>query len=345
MKLDARQFAGLLKAPPAELRAVLIYGPDAGQVRERARALVKAVAGATDDPFRVVELTAEALKADPARLSDEVRAIAFTGGRRAVWLKEAGNAAADLVEDVLEDPTGPGALLVIEAGELKAADRLPKLCEQHAAAGVLRCFPDEEADLEALVRSILRARRLEIEPDALDFILERLGADRMASRAEIEKLALYKGEGGGTVTLADAEAVVGDGAPLALDDVIQAAASGDQAALERTLPKCFAAGANPVAVLRAALRHLHRLHLVTALVARGQPPDQAMRALRPPLWGPRQATFRAQVRQWTPERLAQGLELLSQAESDCKSTDMPAETICARALMRVAQAARAGLNR
>lgn len=345
MKLKAEQFAGMLRALPQDLRAVLLFGPDLGQVRERAAALVRAVAGDVADPFRVAELTAESLAGDPARLSDEARALSLTGGRRVVRVRDAGNALTDLLEGVLDDTVAPGGLVVLEAGDLAARDRLVKLCDEHEAAAALRCFPDEEQDIERLVRGALKARRLEIEPAALDFVVERLGADRLASRGEVEKLALYKGEGGGTIGLADAQAVIGDGAPLALDDVVLAAASGDQAGLDRVLPKCFAAGHSPVAILRATMRHLHRLHLAASLASRGQPPDQAAKALRPPIFYKHLPAFRAQLRQWTPERLAQGLELVSQAELDCKTTGMPVETICARALMRVTQAARAGLNR
>ena len=345
MKLKGEQFAGLLKTLTPGLRAVLLYGPDLGQVRERAAALVKSVAGDAGDPFRVAELTPEALAGDPARLSDEARALSLIGGRRVVRVRDAGNAVADLLGDVLDDAVAPGGLVVLEAGDLGTRDRLRKLCEEHEAAAAVACYPDEEQDLSRLLLGALRARRLEIEPAAMEYVIERLGADRLGTRGEIEKLALYKGEGGGLITLAEAEAVVGDGAPLALDDVVVAAASGDQAGLDRVLPKCFAAGQNPVGVLRATMRHLHRLHLAAALVDRGQPPDQAMKALRPPVFFKLQPAFRAQLRQWTAARLAQALDLVSQAESDCKSTNMPAETICARALMRIAQAARAGLSR
>jgi DNA polymerase III subunit delta len=262
-----------------------------------------------------------------------------------VRVRAAGNLFAALLEDMLEDPTGPGALVVIEAPGLNARDRLTKLCEDHPAAVAAACQPDEGESLEALVLGILKERKLTIEPPALEVAVERLGADRLASRGEVEKLALYKGSSAGPITVEDVEAVIGDGAAVTLEDAIFAVASGDQSGLDRILPKRLAAGDNPVQIVRAMLRHVQRLHLAASLAARGQPADQAMRALRPPVFFKRAPAFRAQLRQWTPERLVQAMELLTQAELDCKSTGMPAETICARALMRLAQAARAGLSR
>ncbi len=56
MKLDARSVPGFLRDPGA-CRVVLLFGDDAGLIRERAEALVRVVAGTLDDPFRVAELT------------------------------------------------------------------------------------------------------------------------------------------------------------------------------------------------------------------------------------------------------------------------------------------------
>ena len=56
MKLDARKLPAFLRDPGA-CRVALIYGEDAGLIRDRAEALVRAVAGSLDDPFLVAELS------------------------------------------------------------------------------------------------------------------------------------------------------------------------------------------------------------------------------------------------------------------------------------------------
>jgi DNA polymerase-3 subunit delta len=54
--MDAGRVEGFLRAPGAA-SVVLIFGPDQGLVAERAVALVKAVAGGTDDAFRYAEIS------------------------------------------------------------------------------------------------------------------------------------------------------------------------------------------------------------------------------------------------------------------------------------------------
>ena len=87
-------------------------------------------------------------------------------------------------------------------------------------------------------------------------------------------------------------------------------------------------------------RHLQRLHLAAGAMARGQTVDQAVKGLRPPVIFTQVDAFRAQLRQWSTATLAQAMDIVTEAEMDCKTTGMPAEAVCGRALMRVAQAAR-----
>ena len=87
MKIAAGQIDGFLHRPDPQIRAVLLYGPDAGLVRERADTLAKTICPELHDPFRVAELTGAVLAADPARLVDEAAQISLMGGRRVVRLR------------------------------------------------------------------------------------------------------------------------------------------------------------------------------------------------------------------------------------------------------------------
>ena len=69
MKLPPQRIAAFLKAPDKEIRAALVYGPDAGLVRERAQLLAAAICADLNDAFRVSELDSGTLAGDPARLA------------------------------------------------------------------------------------------------------------------------------------------------------------------------------------------------------------------------------------------------------------------------------------
>ncbi len=90
MKLTGARLKAFLNQPDPAIVAALVFGPDRGLVQERAERLTTAVAGTTTDPFVVAEIAADALRGDPARLTDEAMAFAPSGGRRAVRIRDAG---------------------------------------------------------------------------------------------------------------------------------------------------------------------------------------------------------------------------------------------------------------
>jgi len=338
MKIPPRSIESFVRNPDPAVRAILVYGPDGGAVRERAETLCLTVVPDLGDTFGVVELTPKAITTDAAILGDEAAAISFGGGRRVIRIRGAGNDIADRLSDFLKDPPGD-ALIVIEAGELAARAKLRSAFEKFDNAAAVACYVDEGVGLETLIRSVMQDANLRLEPNALDYLTANLGGDRQLTRRELEKIVLYA-EPGATVTLEDAQACVGDGAATSLDDVSMAAGSGDYQALETALRRCSADGHAAVAIVRAVQRHFHRLHLAVGVAASGSSADQAMAALRPPVFFKQKDSFRRQINNWSPGHLSEALGILTEAEIDCKSTGMPDVSVCGRALMKITQAAR-----
>ncbi len=316
MKIETRASAKFLRAPDRGCRAILLFGPDGGLVRERGASLARLVADDLADPFRVSELTGEMIEGDPARLADEAAALSLSGGRRVVRVRPAGNEAAEAFAGFLKHPVGD-ALVVVEAGELDGRSALRKLFETATNAAAVACYRDEGAGLAAVISDTLAGFKVSAAADAAQWLAERLGGDRQVTRSELEKLALYVGAGN-TASLEDARACVGDSAEIDLDDLVNATARGDAPALARALDRLWAEGATPIKVLRAAQRHFTRLHLCAGLIAGGCDDASAMKSLRPPVFWKEVASFGEQLRRWPLPRLAHALDRLLATEMECK---------------------------
>src|SRR5690242_2177650 len=235
MKLERRQIDDFLKNPSEKTAAVLVFGPDEGLVRERVNMLVKAAAGSSDDPFRVVELDSDALRSDPARLMDEAGAISMLGGRRAVRINGVTDGQAKVIEDFLDSHRDSrNALVIFESGELPGRAALRKLFEAAPHAAVIACYHDSGGDLKAVIQSQLSGAGKSASQAALSYLEQSLGGDRGATRSEIEKLILYVGDAR-QIELEDAIASVGHSAGVEQDDLNHAIAEGDSKAIERQL--------------------------------------------------------------------------------------------------------------
>ena len=338
MKFNAGKTAAFLKQPDPAIRAVLIYGTDQGLIHERAQLLAKSIVEDLNDPFRVSELTGGEIKSDPARLIDEASAQSLIGGDRVVLVKLGGE---DISKPLLQylDEDVQSSLVILEAGEMTPRSPVRKLIEKSDCAGAIACYSDDLSALGSLIDTVMRENQKSISSDAKSYLFSNLGSDRMVSRGELEKLITYAGEQT-EINLDDAIAAVGDNRALSIDEIIYAVADGNQASLEKNLSRAFVEGTSPIAVLRAGIRHYQRLHLASGHMLNGQSSTQAVKALKPPVIFLFADRFKRQLDRWSGSKIERALSVLTEAEVNCKSTGLPDEAICGRALMSLSQAAR-----
>ena len=322
MKLDAGQAARLLAAP-GRLRAILLHGDDHGLIRERASEAARAAAGRLDDPFRVAILGREAHD----RLEEEATALSLSGGRRVVWLREAQDQLHGTVARLIGGPArsadpAEAALILIEAPGLASRARLRALIDAAPDAASIACYAEEGRALEASLARMLETERVRIDPDALAWLAQRLGADRAASRGEVEKLVLYAGDEA-RITLDDVQAVTGDAASASLEDAAFAATAGDRPAADLAIERALAEGLSPIALARALLSHLHRLRQVLLRIEGGASASDAMRGLRPPVFFKRHAQFTRALSLWSATSLFEAAAETNRLELACKRTGAP----------------------
>ncbi len=338
MKFNAGKTAAFLKQPDSSIRAVLIYGTDQGLIHERAHLLAKSIVEDLNDPFRVSELTGGEIKSDPARLIDEASAQSLIGGERVVLVRLGGEDISKPLLQFLEEEI-KSSLVILEAGELTPKSPVRKLMEKSDVAGAIACYSDDPSALGSLIDTVMRENQKSINSDAKSYLINNLGSDRMVSRGELEKLITYAGDQT-EINLADAVAAIGDNGALSIDEIIYAVADGNRASLEKNLARAFIEGTSPIAVLRAGIRHYQRLHLAAGHMRNGQSSGQAIKSLRPPVIFLFADRFKRQLDRWPGDKIVRALAVLTEAEINCKSTGLPADAICGRALMSLSQAAR-----
>jgi DNA polymerase III subunit delta len=336
--IAAKDVDRFIAKPDPGQPVVLVYGPDAGLVRERVDALVRASVDDPNDPFAFVRIEGEVLTATPSRLVEEAHTVPLFGGRRAVLVKAGSRNIAAALEPVLTTPS-PECRVIIEAGELRKTAPLRALCEKSKAAAALPCYADGERDLARLIDDEMRAANTTLAPDARGALLALLGGDRLASRNEIRKLTLYA-QGQERIELVDVAAVVTDASALALDGVIDATFAGKTAEVETEFGKARAGGSSPGAIMSAAIRQVANLHKMKLAIDGGDSIEFAMQRGAPPVHFTRTAAVGAALKAWSPGRLLRAMEQLADASLETRRQASLAETIAQRTLLSIAVSVR-----
>lgn len=336
--VKAAQVGRFVDSMPADIDAVLIYGPDEGLVAERARAACARFERSSDPPGEVIRIEDADLEAEPDRIAVELTTIAMFGGRKVIRTSASRRVTAEALAALLGGPRLEGRL-VVEAGNLRPDDRLRLLFEKVATAAALPCYADEGQDLERLVTDVLAEAGLGIEQDARELLLARLGADRGLSRAELDKLVLFVGARR-RVDSDDVEAVVGDASALTMDRLLHAMATGRGADAVREVDRTLASGESAQMLIASVQRHLHRLHRVLVLVQAGRPVADVIRGHRPPLHFKARDALLAEIGLWTADRAGDALERAAAALLAARSKPALEAVLAERLVLEVATLAR-----
>ena len=336
--LKGRDIDAFLARPDAGRPIILLYGPDAGLVRERADALLASAVDDPNDPFSLVRLDGDELAAEPSRLVDEAMTVPLFGGRRAIRVRAGSRSFAGGI-DTLADMPLKDCRIVIEAGELRPESPLRKACERAKTAVAIACYPDTERDLAKLIDDELRVSNLRIAPDARAVLTALLGGDRQASRNELRKLALYA-HGQSEVTLDDVMTVVSDASELKLDPIVDSAFAGKPDLVESEFAKAMVAGTYPGVIIMAAQRQAAWLHKSALAVAEGTPTSTLLESGYPRVHFSRKANVEIALRNFSPVKLVAIIDQLATAAFDMRKQTALASAIAQRTLLAIAVNAR-----
>lgn len=320
--------------PDFSTRAILIYGPDSGLVRERAKALVKHAAGSLDDPFSISKLSDQDFTGDPARLADEAQTLSFTGTRRVVWVSPAETGFTAAIELFLKSPSSD-SIVIAEAGDIKPSGKLRKLFEKTAELTALPCYADDAGALNRLLQDELKTHELTITDEAKASLLAKLGADRGLSRAEIQKLCLFAFEKQ-VIEVDDVEQVCGDVAAITLDKILDAVGTGQPKQLDELYAQLLIAGISPQQLISALNRHFIYLHHARVKAQSRRDIESTLRELRPPVHFKRKSAIKHQIAIWQESYLREALRLTADLELKSRSHNVPLDATLGRALMSLA---------
>jgi DNA polymerase-3 subunit delta len=334
--LKAHEVERFLIRPNLESGIVLVYGPDAGLVRETAQKLIRRYTADDATGLGLVTLDGGELDSDPGRLLVEARTGSLFGARRVVRVRGAGKALVIPLSALAEDPGG--AVVVLEAGNLAPRDALRALVEAASAGRALPCYADSDETILRLIEESFATAGIRADPDVAATLRDTLGNDREITRRELEKLVLYAADSK-VLTRADVLTLCADNAALVLDEVADSIGTGHAERLDAALSRALAASVNPQQLLAAVSQHFSQLRRWRTIVDGGTAARDVLEGARPKPHFSRKAALEQQLRLWSDRALATAGERLQQVTGESRKSHGRAETLVRRTFLALTQMA------
>lgn len=327
MKWKETDFNGGIES----IKALLIYGQDAGQVDEFCDKAVEKLEIEKDNLFA---LDSDELKEKQDALFAESCSPSMFGGRKMVIISNAGDSDAKLIADLVEH-NGLCATVIVTAGDLRAGGGLRSLFESGDSIAALACYTDDARSLATLIRKELSAAAgiQQITPDAMAYMTSHLGEDRGITRGFLNKIALYVDDKK-IVELEDVEKCLPDTGAADTDDFLYSLTAGHIQQTMMALDRLLYDNAEPNMLVRMLDSHFKKL--LTAVVD-GQLPRLFWKVAE---------KFNLAIKIWPESEIVAVLTRLNELEKQLRTTGMPSEVLLRDfSLKLVVRAAKLSLKR
>ncbi len=293
-------------------KAVLIYGPDAGQVDELCDRAVEILQIDRDNLFSV---DADEFRDKQDAIFAEGCSPSMFGGQKMIIISNAGDAMAKTISDLVFHP-GLCATVIVCGGELRAGGGLRAMFENSPDVAALACYTDDARTLAGLIRETLSASAGidQITPDAMEYMTTHLGGDRGITRGFLSKIALYVGDKK-IVELDDVEKCLPDTSASDIDDYLYSLTAGYVPQTMTALDRLMYDNVEPNMLIRMLDSHFKKL--LTAVVD-GQLPR---------LFWKVSDKFNRAVKIWTEPEIDSVLIRLNELERQLRMTGMPADIL------------------
>jgi DNA polymerase-3 subunit delta len=270
-----------------------------------------------------------------AEALDDARSLSLFASERLIWVANAeaalprGRAAAEddeadgeggdasLLNDFVKDPT-PGVAVVFEASRFdfegddkRKQERVRKFYSAVREVVELRKFAPHEARGEA--EALARRAGFRLQPDALDLLVEALGADVARIAVEIDKLALFAGKE--AVTSDDIAALVPDARATTIFALVNALGRRDRSRSLELLDTLTREGEYlPLALAFLGTQFRMALAAREAGLKSAQQIQAHFSRMGVPMWGSRADQIYQTLSKFGQAQLQRGLKLIFEAD-------------------------------
>ena len=324
MKLVGRKAEQFSISPNPDCWAILVHGDDDGVVSDACENILSAWTKPGDTEVQILD--EDAVKRDTASFFDALEAQSLFGGKSVLRLRCNGDKIAALIVDALgqsgADRRGDGTKLLISNNSLGSRSKMRVAFEGHSTVAALQVFADSEADLKEHAARFFATRNVEIESDAMDYMLGALPPHRGLANAELEKFSLYAVDLERPLNVQDIHSLTEVGGENSARGVVDLMLSGAVLPMHEELDRLFELGASVITLLRATEYECRRL---LAAHSFDRPSAEIGRKLRPPVWPNEWPAFAKKLNKWPAERLSVALQRVADLELMAKSNAGAAE--------------------
>ena len=295
-----------------EYNSLLIYGPDRGLVKEKSDLFLNNQININNNSLEVFKLTPE----DLAKTKNKLFELAY---QKPIFFKKSLiHIDLDLVKN-LSDITEfletldmeKANFILLESANLKSDSKILKLFKNKNNFAVIACYHDNSKNLFNFINNYTKELGLVISKDNIEYLCQRLGNDRLITKKELDKLAIFANNQ--PISYEDILNGIGDNTTTRLDYICDNLFIKDFFYINSIIDKAIDEGANFMLIIRTITNHVMLLFKARLLSIKN------VKDIYPPIHFSRHTKIQKQLSTVDYRSIEYAIENLNLLESNCKT--------------------------
>lgn len=260
MKIQANKVENFINNLNSDINGVLIYGPDLGLVTLRAQEIKKKILPDYKNSLALIELNSSILKDKPEVVANEFTSISMFSDKKLIIIDNPDNTLSKTLDLLFLKPSENKNFIIITADDLDSKSTLRKFAEYNDYFASLPCYKDDETTISQLIHKTFKDNGFKYSLDAVKYLIDNFGGDRMIILSELDKLMMYKYDEK-AILLKDAKACVHDSSESDINEFVNNLASLNFEKSFKDLHNLQLDGIFPIVIIRSAISYFLKLQL------------------------------------------------------------------------------------
>ena len=240
-----------------------------------------------------------------------------------------------IVED-LQKVDFENVLIILKSDNLVKSSKLRKIFDASNNIFSIPCYEDDTKSIVNLVQNFIQNSDLKLNKEVKNYLVQLLSNDRSVNQSELEKIYLYQKNREEELSLEEVKIILNDSASTNLNKVNESIMYGKTKTASKIIHKIFSEGTNSIAIIRSLTNYMLRIQQTKIEIKKHKSFEEAIKILKPPLFWKDKENFQDHCNAWSLKDIEKNLNLLLNAEYECKSENSLSPMICAKYVLDIA---------
>lgn len=255
---------------------------------------------------------------DPSLLHNQGDLFSPVSADKMIIIQDATDKSAKIIESHIESPNS-GIFIVIPAIVGSSIRKLKALHEKEPNAGFATCYLSQGREKQQFLSELCQENNLKLDREAQAFSIQQMEDNLDALLNAFYKLRLYIDQPGQEVTLKELEPCLSDFREASVAPLVTHLGDRSLSKTLRAYHEAKSLGAEEIQLIRGLNYHFSKLMSLRAKVSSGMAPQQAMQAMRPPIFFKQQDEFKRHIARWSEKEITKVMDCLNTIELKIKT--------------------------